>query len=92
MRAAIYDYAHRQARLWWVARYRPGDPCAIGGEPLTETDLERLDLAHDDTRPGRYLGLSCRFHNRRVPGLRRRGLLPLKQRRAIAWRTGRWSS
>jgi len=90
--ATEYGPAHRRARSLAVAAYRIGDPCAIGGEPLTAA-ARFLDLAHDHTRPGRYLGLACRFHNRSeaaTRGNRQRGPLPRAQRKAIAYRTGRW--
>ena len=91
-RATFYDAEHRRARLLAVARYRPGDPCAIGGEPLMVTDTELLDLAHDHVNGG-YLGLSCQAHNRgegATRGNRLRGPLPRAQRRAIAFKVGRW--
>lgn len=89
--ATEYGPAHRRARAWHVARYRIGDPCAIGGEPLT-VPARYLDLAHDHANGG-YLGLACRPHNRgegATRGNRMRGPLPRKQRRAIAFKAGRW--
>jgi hypothetical protein len=55
---------------------------------------EFLDLAHDNVNGG-YLGLACRAHNRSEGasrGNRQRAprLLPRGQRRAIAWKAGRW--
>lgn len=89
--ATSYRGEHRRARSLAVAAYRTGDPCAIGGEPLT-VPAALLDLAHNEAHDG-YLGLSCRFHNRsegarRAP--RRRGPLPRAQRKAIAFKTGQW--
>ena len=89
--ATTYGPDHRRARSLAVARYRPGDPCAIGGEPLTAA-ARWLDLAHDHVNGG-YLGLACRLHNRgegATRGNRMRGPLPRAQRRAIAYRTGQW--
>ncbi len=86
-----YDGRHRRARSLAVARYRIGDPCAIGAEPLLVA-AEFLDLAHDHVNGG-YLGLACQAHNRgeaATRGNRQRGPLPRAQRRAIAWKTGRW--
>lgn len=91
--ATFYDAEHRRARSLAVARYRPGDPCAIGGEPLLVA-AEFLDLAHDHVNGG-YLGLACRFHNRSEAasrGNRARGPLPRRQRLAIAFKAGRWRS
>jgi hypothetical protein len=90
-RVTVYGGAHVRARQMAVARYRPGDPCAIGGEPLTGPTWS-LDLAHDHVNGG-YLGLACRRHNRgegAARGNRLRGPLPRAQRKAIAWKTGRW--
>lgn len=86
-----YGSEHRRARSLAVAAYRIGDPCAIGGEPLT-VPAAMLDLAHNAAHDG-YLGLACRYHNRsegasRAP--RRRDPLPRGQRKAIAFKTGRW--
>lgn len=89
--ATLYSYDHVRVRRLAVAAYRVGDPCAIGGEPLA-VPAAYLDLAHNDDGPG-YLGLSCRFHNRSTGasrGNRLRGPLPRLQRRAIAYKAGRW--
>jgi len=90
-RVTSYGAGHRRARSLAVAAYRIGDPCAIGGEPLT-VPAALLDLAHNEAHDG-YLGLACRYHNRsegasRAP--RRRGPLPRAQRRAIAFKAGVW--
>jgi hypothetical protein len=94
-RSSVTEYGgeHARARHLAVAAYRIGDPCAIGGEPLT-VPAALLDLAHDNVNGG-YLGLSCRAHNRsegasRGNRQRPRRLLPYAQRRAIAYKTGRW--
>jgi hypothetical protein len=90
-RATLYDGEHRRARSLAVARYRIGDRCAIGGEVLLVAAVF-LDLAHDHVNGG-YLGLACRFHNRSEAasrGNRARGPLPRGQRKAIAFKTGRW--
>jgi hypothetical protein len=92
--ATFYDGGHRRARSLAVARYRIGDPCAIGGEPLTVA-AEFLDLAHDHVNGGYLPGLACRFHNRSegaTRGNRMRGPLPRRQRLAIAFKAGRWRS
>lgn len=91
--ATVYAAEHVRARRWWVARYRVGDPCAIGGESLT-VPAGLLDLAHDNVNGG-YLGLACRAHNRsegasRGNRQRPRRSLPYAQRRAVAFKTGRW--
>lgn len=89
--ATEYGAAHRTARASYVAVYRVGDPCAIGGEPLTAA-AAYLDLAHDHVNGG-YLGLACRFHNRSEGasrGNRQRGPLPRPQRLAIAFKAGFW--
>lgn len=90
-RVTVYGGQHVRARALAVARYRPGDRCAIGGEVLLVAAAE-LDLAHDHVNGG-YLGLACRRHNRAegaARGNRMRGPLPRVQRKAIAWKTGRW--
>ena len=90
-RATFYGQDHVRLRRLAVAAYRVGDPCAIGGEPLMVA-AEWLDLAHDHVNGG-YLGLACRFHNRSEAasrGNRQRGPLPRSQRRAIAYKVGRW--
>jgi len=86
-----YGSSHRALRERRLLLYRPGDPCAIGGEPLTVA-ARWLDLAHDHVNGG-YLGLACRRHNRgegATRGNRMRGPLPRAQRRAVAFKTGRW--
>jgi hypothetical protein len=90
-RATVYGPEHWRARKLAVAAYRVGDPCSIGGEPLTVAP-RWLDLAHDHVNGG-YLGLACRFHNRSegaTRGGRLRGPLPRAQRRAIAFKAGFW--
>jgi hypothetical protein len=98
-RATAYDGAHVAARAAYVARFRPGQPCAIGGEPLWRHTLRKwcdlLDLAHDHKRGG-YLGLACRRHNRgegaargnRMRGLRRRLPAPARSGYPASYR--RW--
>jgi len=44
-----------------MATWTPGQPCAIGGEPLY--DKTKLDLAHTTDRRG-WLGLACWDCNR----------------------------
>lgn len=63
-----YGTLHQQLRDKLITTYRPGQPCAIGGEPLT-LPAAQLDLAHDHVNGG-YLGLACRPHNRGEPGKR----------------------
>jgi hypothetical protein len=90
-RATSYGGEHQRLRSLAVARYRLGDACAIGGEPLTVA-ARWLDLAHDHVNGG-YLGLACRPHNRgeaAARGNRQRGPLPRAQRKAIAFKAGRW--
>jgi hypothetical protein len=58
-----YGPGHQAERARRVARYRPGDECAIGGEALV-VPAEYLDLAHDHVNGGYLPGLACRFHNR----------------------------
>jgi hypothetical protein len=89
--ATVYDGDHVRVRKLAVAAYRIGDSCAIGGEPLMVI-ADQLDLAHDHVNGG-YLGLACRFHNRSEGasrGNRLRGPLPRSQRKAIAFKVGRW--
>jgi hypothetical protein len=90
-KATIYAGEHVRLRKLAVAAYRIGDPCVIGGEPLSVA-ADQLDLAHDHVNGG-YLGLACRFHNRSEGasrGNRQRGPLPRSQRRAIAFKVRFW--
>jgi len=63
-----YGTEHQAERRRRLALYKPGDRCAIGGEPLTWWPLtvarRFLDLAHDHAYGGYLPGLSCRAHNR----------------------------
>ncbi len=63
-----YGPAHRAERERRLRRYRPGDTCAIGGEPLpwwpVRLARQFLDLPHDHARGGYLPGLACRRHNR----------------------------
>jgi hypothetical protein len=75
-----YDGKHKALREQRLARYRPGDPCAHGGEPLPYWPLaiarRYLDLPHTADRTGYLPGLSCRRHNRQdgaIRGNRKRG-------------------
>ena len=56
-----YGKRHDQVRAQLLAAFTPGQPCAIGGEPLYSKD--NLDLAHNETRTG-WKGLACARHNR----------------------------
>lgn len=55
-----YGAAHERARRRHLARFVPGQPCAIGGEPLRTN--AKLHLAHNEAGTG-YLGLACAQHN-----------------------------
>jgi hypothetical protein len=75
-----YGHGHQSERERRLARYRPGDLCAHGGEPLQYWPLSvarrYLDLPHTSDRTGYLPGLSCRRHNRAdgaVRGNRMRG-------------------
>jgi hypothetical protein len=63
-----YGHAHQAERERRLMRYRPGDICAHGGEPLLLWPLQfarrYLDLPHTTDRTGYLPGLSCRKHNR----------------------------
>ncbi len=62
-----YSGPHVTTRRAYTAAFTPGQPCAIGGEPLWRYTRRKwcdlLDLAHDHVNGG-YLGLACRRHNR----------------------------
>jgi len=58
-----YGTQHQQLRRQRIAQYRPGDRCAIGGEPL-HLPAAYLDLPHDHVNGGYLPGLACRRHNR----------------------------
>ena len=84
-----YGSGHQRLREQRLQRYRPGDICAHGGEPLAYWPLayarRYLDLPHMADRSGYLPGLSCRRHNRAEGasrGNRQRGIV-------TAWRTAR---
>src|SRR5258708_2817385 len=86
-----YGRPHQSLRERRLTVYRPGDHCAIGGEPLPWWPLplarQHLDLAHDHVNGGYLPGLACAAHNRADGarrGNKRRGL----RRRVTASR--RW--
>lgn len=65
-----YDGGHRRIREQLLARWQPGDPCALCGWPMTERwmivngkRVSALDLAHNEDRSG-WRGLSHRQCNR----------------------------
>lgn len=68
-----YGSPHQSLRAQRLAAYQPGDPCAIGGEPLPWPRAQaaaNLDLPHDHVNGGYLPGLSCRAHNRADGGSR----------------------
>jgi hypothetical protein len=71
--ARLYGPGHREIRRQRAAAHRPGNPCAIGGEPLWQP-VALLDLAHDHVNGGYLPGLACRYHNR-AEGARRGNLM-----------------
>lgn len=84
-----YGGQHRAERERRLLVYRPGDLCAIGGEPLlwwpVQVARRWIDLPHDHQHGGYLPGLACRRHNRQegaVRGNRMRG-------RARAWQASR---
>jgi len=56
-----YDARHDRVRAQLLAAFRPGDPCALCGKPMTSK--ANLDLAHNETRTG-WRGLSHAACNR----------------------------
>jgi hypothetical protein len=69
-----YGHQHRKERERRLALYRPGDPCAHCGQPMTWWPLavarRFIDLPHNATRTGYLPGLACRRCNR-ADGARR---------------------
>lgn len=59
-----YGPAHRQLRARLLAAFRPGQPCARCGLPITSKG--DADLGHTDDRQG-YRGLEHRRCNRGAP-------------------------
>jgi hypothetical protein len=63
-----YGGSHQTIREQRLALYRPGDQCAMGGEPMPWWPLEiarqYIDLPHDHVNGGYLPGLACREHNR----------------------------
>lgn len=87
--------AERQQRL---ARYRPGDICAHGGEALMYPLPRRrngklvspwLDLPHTSDRSGYLPGLSCRNHNRSEGATRGNRLRGRQRAIQTPWRASR---
>jgi hypothetical protein len=62
-----YDAAHAAIRRAMLASRQPGDRCARCGRPLPADD-RKVDLGHDDDRPGAYKGLECSKCNRSAGG------------------------
>lgn len=83
-----YGGPHQKIRAAYVAAFRPGQPCAIGGEPLDHHThrawCDLLDLAHDHLRGG-YLGLACHACNRGEPSRRRLGLVTVTASTGRRW-------
>lgn len=86
-----YGHRHQSERARRLAAYRPGDPCAHCGYPitwplpLTALARQRIDLPHNETRSGYLPGLAHRYCNRKdgaVRGNKQRG-------RTRTWRTSR---
>lgn len=48
-----HNHAHRQERKRWEPHVNPSTRCALCGKALGQV---AWDLAHDDARPGHYLG------------------------------------
>lgn len=64
-----YGAKHAAIRKQRIASHRPGDPCAMGGEPLWQP-VEQLDVPHDHVNGGYLPGLACRAHNRAEGAIR----------------------
>jgi Recombination endonuclease VII len=58
-----YDAVHKALRRALLAAREPGDRCARCGRQLP-ADPAKIDLGHDDERPGQYRGLECSRCNR----------------------------
>ena len=73
-----YGSQHKAERERRLARYRPGDICAHGGEQIWWWPLrvarQFIDLPHTADRTGYLPGLACRKHNRGDAN-RRRGVV-----------------
>jgi len=63
-----YGAGHQAERQRRLARYRPGDPCAHCGQPITwwplATARKYVDLPHNADRTGYLPGLAHRSCNR----------------------------
>ncbi len=80
-----YGHGHQSERERRLAAYRPGDPCAHCGEPMTWWPLavarRYIDLPHTSDRGGYLPGLAHRYCNRRdgaVRGNRMRARSPAR--------------
>lgn len=63
MRGPHHNWPHRKARAWHITRTPPGTPCPYCHQPLTGPTTT-WDLAHNDNKPGTYLGMTHRKCNR----------------------------
>lgn len=87
-RGTRYGARHEAARRRAIATFVPGQPCAIGGEPLRTN--AKLHLAHNEAGTG-YLGLACAEHNLGAAGKltgwdhRRRGAAQDPDPRPVDW-------
>jgi hypothetical protein len=86
-----YGHDHQAERERRLAAYRPGDPCAHCGRPitwplpLTTLARQRIHLPHNATRTGYLPGLShaaCNLRDGAVRGNQMRG-------RTRTWQTSR---
>jgi hypothetical protein len=89
-----YGHVHRQERERRLAAYKPGDPCAHCGRPITWWPLkvarDFIDLPHNADRSGYLPGLAHRYCNRRDGQRITTAILHAKRGTTTrAWRTSR---
>jgi hypothetical protein len=81
-----YGHGHQAERERRLAAYRPGDPCAHCGRPitwplpLTTLARQRIHLPHNATRTGYLPGLShaaCNLRDGAVRGNKMRARRPM---------------
>jgi hypothetical protein len=82
-----YGHVHQSERERRLARYRPGDPCAHCGQPITWWPLtvarRYIDLPHTSDRGGYLPGLAHRYCNRRDGQARTTAILNARRGRVM---------
>lgn len=88
-----YGPAHQAERERRLAAYRPGDPCAHCGQPITWWPLPAarryIDLPHAPGKAGYLPGLAHRSCNRKDGQRMTAAILAARRGEIRAWRASR---